>query len=338
MMQQHKQQHTIRNLFKVMEGAGLDGFLLLLLSMVGLAYLFPSIGSGDGGFSLKSIANYGISVIFFFYGLRLSPAKLNAGLANWHLHIVIHVATFILFPLLILAIKPLFTGSENILLWLGIFYMATLPSTVSSSVVMVSIARGNIPAAIFNASISSLMGVFITPLWMSLVINDQSGGFDLLHVIIKLIVQIIIPVSIGILLNKRWGAFADKYKKSLRHFDQTIILLIIYTSFCESFESRAFDGFSWVKLTLCSIGMVTLFFVVYYLISFVSKVLGFNREDRITAIFCGSKKSLVHGTVMSKVLFPNFSSLGVILLPIMIYHALQLIIVSIIARRVKTNN
>lgn len=325
--------NLINQILQSLKRIGIDGFLLLLFCMVGLAYLFPSIGMGNGIFSLKSIANYGVGVIFFFYGLKLSPAKLKAGLSNWKLHVVIHTATFIVFPLLILLIKPFFSNNESYILWLGIFFMASLPSTVSSSVVMVSIARGNIPAAIFNASISSLMGVFITPLWMGLVLTQQSGNMELSSVILKLIVQVIIPVGVGMLLNRYWGLFAEKYNKQLRWFDQSIILLIIYTSFCESFAQGAFKGLGITRLLACALGMVALFFVVYIIINFTAKALKFNQEDRITAVFCGSKKSLVHGTVMSKVLFPAYSSLGVILLPIMMYHTLQLIIVSIIARK-----
>ena len=159
--------------FSTLKNFGFDGFLLLLLCMIVLAYIYPPLGVGDGTLSLKNIANYGIAAIFFFYGLRLSPAKLRAGLSNWRLHLVVHFSTFILFPLIILCIKPLFTGNENTLLWLGIFFMAALPSTVSSSVVMVTIAGGHMPAAIFNASMSSLKGVVITPWWVVLVLSGQ---------------------------------------------------------------------------------------------------------------------------------------------------------------------
>ncbi|MEO6685680.1 MAG: bile acid:sodium symporter family protein, partial [Dyadobacter sp.] len=223
--------------------AGLDGFLLALLSMIGLAYIYPYPGMKSSPVPLGEIATYGVSVIFFFYGLRLSPEKLKAGLTNWRLHTMIHFSTFILFPLLALAVRPLFKGSENELLWLSIFFLTTLPSTVSSSVVMVSIANGNIPAAIFNASISSLMGVFITPLWMGLVLDNASGEYDLLGVVGKLSLQVILPVGLGILMNKSWGAFAEKYKSKIRYFDQFTILLIVYTSFCESFGEHLFSGF-----------------------------------------------------------------------------------------------
>ncbi|MDR2037556.1 MAG: bile acid:sodium symporter [Bacteroidales bacterium] len=328
----------MERLGKFLAKAGIDAFLLLLILAVFLAYLKPEIGSGKGVFSLSAIANYGISFIFFFYGLKLNREKLHAGLSNWKLHILIHVTTFILFPVLIWFIRPLFTGEETIL-WLGIFYLAVLPSTVSSSVVMVSIANGNIPAAIFNASISSLAGVFITPLWMSLVLSG-TNGYDFSHlwgIISKLILQILLPVALGMILNRKWGYFTEKHRKGLQRFDQAIILLIVYTSFCTSFADHVFEDFSASGILWCALGMVLLFFVVYFIVTLIARILKLNREDTITAQFCGSKKSLVHGTAMSKVIFTGYSSVGIILLPIMLYHALQLMIVSAIAYRKSKN-
>ena len=156
---------------------------------------------------------------------------------------------------------------------------------------------------------------------------------DLSAVIVKLIIQVLVPVVLGILLHHRFGWFADKHKKRLRLFDQSIILLIIYTSFCESFASRLFDGFSVSTLFILGISMISLFIFMFLLIRMICKLFRFNREDSITALFCGSKKSLVHGTVMSKVLFQQTAGVGIIILPLMMYHALQLIAASIIAQR-----
>ncbi|GLU52993.1 bile acid:sodium symporter family protein [Dyadobacter frigoris] len=328
----------MKKIINIVGKAGLDGFLLALISMIGLAYVYPYPGMKSSPVPLGEIATYGVSVIFFFYGLRLSPEKLKAGLTNWRLHTMIHFSTFVLFPLLALTVRPLFKGSENELLWLSIFFLTTLPSTVSSSVVMVSIANGNIPAAIFNASISSLMGVFITPLWMGLVLDNASGEYDLLGVVGKLSLQVILPVGLGILMNKSWGAFAEKYKKNIRYFDQFTILLIVYTSFCESFGEHLFSGFELRDILFLGAGMITLFFAIYLLLSFFSRMLHFSREDEITAVFCGSKKSLIQGAVMSKVLFSGASYAGVMLLPIMLYHALQLIAASVLAQRMARKN
>ncbi|GAB3895322.1 bile acid:sodium symporter family protein [Spirosoma agri] len=310
---------------------GLDWFILALLAMIGLAKIWPEPGIQEGPLSLSSIATYGVSLIFFFYGLRLNFDQLRVGLRNYKLHLVIHLTTFIVFPAIVLAARYWLMTPDTELVWLGIFYVAALPSTVSSSVVMVSIAGGNIPAAIFNASISSLIGVFITPLWMSYLLSSTTGQYDLAGVIGKLTLQVIVPVILGLLLNRRLGWFAERHKSLLRYFDQVTILLIVYTAFCESFKLNLFAAYSPSDLLWLAALLLGLFFLVFGFITLLSKPLHFSREDRITALFCGSKKSLVQGSVMANVLFPGTMA-GVALLPIMIYHALQLIVASIIAQ------
>jgi solute carrier family 10 (sodium/bile acid cotransporter), member 7 len=327
----------MKQLNALLARVGLDWFILALLGMIGLARLWPGPGVQTGPFSVSALAGYGVSGIFFFYGLRLNWAQLRVGLQNSQLHLLIHGTTFVLFPAVVLVARAGLITTETELLWLGIFYVAALPSTVSSSVVMVSLARGNVPAAIFNASISSLIGVFLTPLWMSLLLTNAPGSYDLGGVIGKLTVQVIVPVILGILLNPRLGPFANKHKTALRYFDQATILLIVYTSFCESFTGNLFADYTASDLLVLSAGMLALFFGVYGLVLLFCRLLGFNREDRITALFCGSKKSLVQGSVMAKVLFSG-SIGGVVLLPIMVYHALQLIVASVLAQRMAKEN
>jgi len=198
---------------------------------------------------------------------------------------------------------------------------------------MVGIAGGNLPAAIFNASISSIIGIFITPLWMSSILETSNSDFDVTGIMLKLCLQVLLPVVLGFLLNKRFGVFAEKHKDALRNFDQLIILLIVFTSFSESFAGNMFAGQSVWEIALLGIIMQALFFLVFGIMYFVSNLIGLNREDRITVLFCGSKKSLVQGAVMGKVLFPNPVMLGVVLLPLMLYHALQLLSGSVIAGR-----
>lgn len=328
--------NPIPRFLSLLHKIGIDGFMFGIISMIFLAYLAPSIGSAKKPVSLEQIANAGVSLIFFFYGLRLSAAKLAAGLANWKMHFVIQLSTFVFFPVILLLFKPLFAGTSAEMFWMGGFFLAALPSTVSSSVVMVSIAGGNIPAAIFNASISSLIGVFMTPLWTGLFIagSQGSGSFNAGDIALKLTLQVIVPVTAGIILNGKFGAFAEKHKKALKISDQTVILLIIYTSFCKSFAGHIFDEFSFLQIVLLGASMVALFFFVMGCMTLTGKLLKFNHTDRITVLFCGSKKSLVHGSVMVKVLFPGSPATGILLLPLMMYHALQIIIASVLARKI----
>lgn len=312
---------------------GFDWFILSIIGVIILASQFPGAGIAEGPFSISWLANIGVSLIFFFYGLKLNSNKLAAGLSNWRLHILVQAGTFILFPLLLLLLKPFLNSGETQVLWLGSFFLAALPSTVSSSVVMVSIAHGNIPGAIFNASISSLMGIFITPAWMALVTGGNNGHIDMSDVVKKLLLQILLPVVVGLLLNPtRLGKIAGKYSKQLKYFDQLTILAIVYTAFSDSFHQHMFSTLGITELLLLGACLLGLFFIAYFLIGSIARLLHFNREDGITATFCGSKKSLIHGTVMAKVIFMGSPLMGILLLPIMLYHALQLIAVSIIAQ------
>jgi solute carrier family 10 (sodium/bile acid cotransporter), member 7 len=316
--------------------AGLNAFFFCLLGTVLLAWLFPSVGSSSSPVPLAEISRYGVSVIFFFYGVQLNIKDLLARLGNWRLHVLIQATTFLFFPLLAIAIRYFFGNDSG--LWLGFYYLAVLPSTVSSSVVMVSIAGGNVPAAIFNASVSSIIGIFITPLWMSLYLVNAGEGLDLSDVILKLCLQVLLPVIAGMLFNNKLGTWVAKYKAWLRYTDQFIILLIVFTAFSESFSAHMFDGFTAGELALLSGGMLLFFLVMAGLMYLVSSMLGFSAHDRITVIFCGSKKSLVQGAVMGSVLFPDPVMFGVVLLPLMLYHALQLMAGSMIARTMNNDN
>jgi len=382
---------------------GLDGFILSLFGAIFLAWLYPDFGARDGVFSLSTAANVGVSLIFFFYGLRLNWEKIRSGLANVKTHLVVMASTFLLFPLLILAtmsvcgtfptradvaaLEAKASGSgggfaaiaevgetgevgeseeigepaQNVQnsengasgetgepastlqnadrrvvstgIWLGIFFLAALPSTVSSSVVMTNIARGNVPAAIFDASFSTLLGVFITPLWMRIFVDAETGGRGFGVVLLALTAQAILPIILGVLANRRWGEFSRRNEKRLRKFDQATIVLIVYTSFCNSFAEKMFDGLSGGTLLGLSVGMVALFFVVFGIVYVVCRALRFSREDAVATLFCGSKKSLVHGVATSRVILSAPNMAGILILPTMIYHALQLIIVSVIAQR-----
>ncbi len=302
-----------------------DPFILFLLLVVALAWFVPGPAHV---LPLDTLSSIGISLVFFFYGVKLSPAGIRSGLSNVRLHLVVQAFTFLVFPLAAFLFKPLMASKE---VWLGLFFLAALPSTVSSSVVMVSIARGNLPAAIFNASISGLIGIFVTPLWMSLYL--QGGESDMSSVYLNLLFEILLPVTVGLLFQKRLGETVQKFKPWFTRFDQAVILVVIYKSFVHSFESGIFSSIRLADLGMLCFWVLLLLALIYGLIFFVTGKLGFNREDRITALFCGTKKSLVHGTVFSKVLWGSSATVGILLLPLMLFHALQILIIGMIAGR-----
>lgn len=304
-----------------------------MLCCIVLAYFFPQLYEWRAGKGLEMITTIGVSLIFFFYGLKLSFKQIKDGLSNWKLHVLVQFSTFLLFPLVLLPFYPFIKTSIQHDFWLSFFFLAALPSTVSSSVVMVSIARGNMAAAIFNASISGLIGVVVTPLWMELFMDF--GDVDILgHVYWGLTKEIIIPVLLGQFLQPYLGKWASAYSKQLSRFDKSVILLIVYASFAESFVSGVFDSIGRTYLVWVFVGVVVLFCLVYGLIYALSRyVLKFSREDQITALFCGSKKSLTHGSVFGKFLFVHTAGAGLYFLPLMIFHAFQIFVVTIIAQR-----
>lgn len=310
-----------------------DGFISAIIGMILLAYFVPGIGSEGSRVELRSIIHYAIMVLFFFYGLRLKPDELTSGLKNWKLHITIQTLTFVVFPLLVLLFYPFFQSGEYYSLWLAVFFLAALPSTVSSSVVMVSIARGNIPGAIFNASVSGIIGIAITPLWMSIFLSSANSDFNFAQTLTDLLFQIFIPVTAGLLLHRFWGSWAIRNKRYLSMFDKTVILSIVYNSFSNSFLNGVFNSIEEWTLIMLGIIVVALFFVVFNIAKWISTRLNFTREEQITVLFSGSKKSLIHGSVMAAVLVGSSPLGSLFLVPIMIYHAFQLFYVSIIARK-----
>lgn len=310
-----------------------DAFIIGLLLMVILASVFPFQPNYALFFPLQSIIYWGITGIFFLYGLKLNPKQIRQDIGNWKLHLLIQSTTFILFPLIILVFYPIFKNTSLETIWLAVFFLAALPSTVSSSVVMVSIAKGNIPSAIFNASISGLIGLIATPLLMGMFLKTSDTGDSLADMTQQLVLQILLPVTLGLVLNSFFGKWAQRHKATIGWFDKTIIFLIIYKSFSAAFTNNVFSQLPLSRFMILTIAMVSLFFLIYSFISRISGSLHFPQSDKITALFCGSKKSLVHGSVFVTLLITDASLQSLFLLPIMIYHAFQLFYTSYAAKK-----
>ncbi len=323
-------------MWKLLKNIKPDYFVLFIFVAVVLAYFFPQLAFSPH-IPLKQIISIGITLIFFFYGLKLRIQDIKKDLNNARLHVLIQLSTFLLFPLLVLVAKPFIQSTDKQIIWLAFMFLAALPSTVSSSVVMVSIARGNVPASIFNATISGLIGIVLTPLWMGLFVSQNEIQYDWGPIYAKLLTEILVPVILGIVLQyyvPYFHNFTQKFKTTFTRFDQFIILLIVYESFAASFKAKVFSVVSVWDLSLVIFFSIALFYIVYFITGRIAKVLRFNTKDTITLQFSGTKKSLLHGTVFSEVIFgASAMPIGIILLPIMIFHAFQLFAISVIATR-----
>lgn len=305
-----------------------DPLLFYLLVSLILAYFLPELSEiSFKEYNLQNIIDIGVMAVFFFYGLKLKWNEVFRDLKNWKLHVRIQAITFCLFPILGLLFYPIILINENFyLLFLAIFYLCCLPSTVSSSVVMVSMAHGNVTSAIFNASLSGLLGIVITPLLMSFFIR-QNGDVDSFQIFLDLIISVILPVVLGALCKPFLGKFYEKYKNVFSNIDKLTIVLIVYVSFSHTFHNGLITSVGYFNLFLTIVCVVSLFIFVFYFIQYLNKAFWkYKKSDFITLQFCGTKKSLVHGSVMAGIIFGK--EIGFILLPIMIYHTFQLMFIS----------
>ena len=309
-------------------------FLLLLVLMVVLGKIIPYEESYQKVFDLNAFINWGIAGIFLLYGLKLNIKEVKKDITNWRLHLLVQAATFLLFPLLVFLFYGFSKDTTYYSLWLSIFFLASLPSTVSSSVVMVSIAKGNVTSAIFNASVSGLIGIAMTPLLMGMFQNSNGAADGQLgEFFYQLLLKVLLPIILGLLLNPLFKNFVKKFRNAIAQFDKLIILLIVYESFSEAFLQRVFFSVPTEVFLVLIISVLFLFFAVFKILGVITSKLNFSREDKITAQFCGSKKSLVHGSLFVMILGIPEEQKVLFLLPVMIYHSFQLFYVSWLANR-----
>ncbi|AZB21974.1 bile acid:sodium symporter [Chryseobacterium manosquense] len=313
-------------------------FLLFLVAMVLLAKIVPFRPAYNQWFPLSDFIEWGIAGIFLLYGLKLNLKEVVKDVSNWKLHLLIQSATFLLFPFLVLIFYPAFRETAYYGIWLSVFFLASLPSTVSSSVVMVSIAKGNVMSAIFNASISGLIGIVMTPLLMSFFLNANTANADKTEIVEQLLLKVLLPIIIGIALNPFFKKWITRYSSVISEFDRLIILLIVYESFSTAFIEKIFATVPGFVFLILTISVVSLFFIVYNIIKFIAKKMGFQLKEIITATFCGSKKSLVHGSLFLLVLGIPDDQKVLFLLPVMMYHSFQLFYVSWLANKIAQRN
>jgi sodium/bile acid cotransporter 7 len=298
-----------------------------------LAWAAPEPGAAGGWMQPALLNRVGVSLLFFLHGVGLSFAALQAGALNWRLHVVVQACTYLMFPLIGLGLNALLGDTVSDEIKLGLFLLCALPSTVASSVAMTAEARGNVAGAVFNATLSSLIGVVLTPMWIALVMKTTGEARPLGPVILDLFRWLVLPLAIGQVARPWLGAWVAKHKKRISVVDRGTILLLVYTSFCDSFKQGIWSGHGTAQLLLLTAVCLGLFILVLILTSSLARMLGFTRADKVAAIFCGSKKTLAAGVPMAKVIFGPHPGLGLILLPLMIYHSLQLVIGGVLAQR-----
>ncbi|WP_027015329.1 bile acid:sodium symporter family protein [Comamonas composti] len=307
-----------------------DLFSILLIIAVALASFFPAAGTIAQGMEVAT--TFMVSLLFFLHGAKLSRQAIWAGIGHWRLHLAIFAATFILFPLLGWGLRPVLEPLVTPQIYMGVLFLCALPATVQSAIAFTAMARGNMPAAICSASASTLMGIVVTPILVGLLLKQNAASGNMLEAVGKISMQLLLPFVLGHLLRPVIAGFLANNSKLVKVVDQGSILLVVYTSFSAAVISGLWQQTPWPAL----IGVLALSAILLALVlgitTWSARRMGLSKEDEITLVFCGSKKSLVSGIPMAQVLF-SAASVGSIVLPLMIFHQLQLMVCAVLAQR-----
>jgi len=315
-----------------------DGFLLAMIGAVLLASVWPDLGRTDGLLHIDRITDLGVFALFFLHGLGLSTASLRDGASRWKLHLLVQACTYVAFPLWWAVLARVFGSQVPHELLMGFFYLAVLPSTVSSSVAMTALARGHVAAAVLNATLSTLLGVFLTPLLVSLVMSGVGRDFDVAGTMLQVAQMLLLPFVLGHLSRPWLAGPMARVKNWTTLFDRAVIVMLVWSAFSDSVADGLWTRHGATLLAQAAVGVVLFLAPMLWATRRLARWLKLDVGDEIVAVFCGSKKTLASGMPMAKLLFGGTASMGVLVLPIMLYHQLQLFVCAILARRYATRN
>lgn len=295
-----------------------------------LAVLFPASGTFADVFDV--LTKLAIALLFFLYGARLSTQEALRGLTHWRLHAVILAFTFVVYPLVGLALRAS-TLVVSDAIYQGVLYAMLVPSTVQSSVALTGIARGNVSGAVVAASVSSMVGVVITPLLVMLLMGAGDGITIDAQVFVNISLQLLLPFVLGQLAhNFVPGAKEFAAKKATKQVDRISIWMVVYAAFSKGMVAGVWSKVSgWEIVFLIALSFVLVGFMLW-LTRAVPRTLGFGYADTVAIQMCGTQKSLAAGLPMASVIFGG-AALGILIVPLMIYHMIQLMICSSLAAR-----
>ncbi|QXL84043.1 bile acid:sodium symporter family protein [Comamonas sp. NLF-1-9] len=307
-----------------------DPFILTLVALIVLASFWPVRGAAAQGAAL--LTNAAIALLFFLHGAKLSLAAVLQGMAQWRLQGFVLAVGFVAFPLLGWAAQPLLVPLLGADLARGVLYLCVLPSTVQSAIALTSMARGNVSAAVCAAAVSSLVGVFATPALVLLLMGSAVQGLDFGQALARVALQLLLPFVLGQWARRWLGRWVQEHRALLRHVDQSSIYLVIYTAFSKAVVDGLWHQLPAQRLALLLLCCLALLALVLWGCHLATLRLGFAPAERITALFAASQKSLATGVPIAQVLFAG-GTMGALLLPLMVYHQVQLMACAALARR-----
>lgn len=307
-----------------------DPYIVGIFCAVVLAAILPVRGWAVAPYGLAT--KIAVALLFFLYGARLPREVVLAGLIRWRLHLLTLGITFIFYPLVGLATLALPEAILGSALTAGFVYLCCMPSTIQSSVALVATARGDIAAAVCSASASNLLGVVLSPILVGVLIHSQSGGGVSIEAIQGIVLQLLLPFGIGQLVHPWLGGWTQRNKKWLAPYDRATILMIVYGAFSAAVVGGVWREVTWPQIIVLTVMCGLLLALVMVLSIRAARAAGFPVSDEIVVAFCGTQKGLAAGVPMAALLFPP-AAVGLMVLPLMIYHQLQLVACAVMAGR-----
>ncbi|SBS76160.1 conserved membrane hypothetical protein [uncultured Mycobacterium sp.] len=307
-----------------------DTFLLLLVAVVALATVLPARGAAADALSVAT--KIVIAMLFLLYGARLSPQQAWHGVRQWKLHLLVLATTFVVFPLLGLAARALVPSVLTDDLYPGLLFLCLVPSTVQSSIAFTSMARGHVSAAIVSASLSNIVGVLLTPLLVLVLM--PIGGAPRVDgsAVLDIALQLLAPFAVGQLLRPWLAPVVTRHAVLTKVVDRGSVLLVVYTAFSAGMAEHIWSSVQpWRVAAVAAVSALLLAIVLTWT-WITGRLARLDRGDAIVLLFCGSKKSLASGLPMALVLFPP-ATVGLIMLPLMLFHQIQLFVCAVIASR-----
>lgn len=321
---------TLRRAEAVLARFGFDRYMLLLVLTVVLATVLPA--RGQAAAVLSHLTYWVIALLFFLYGAKLTTATILAGLANWRLQLSVLALTFVLFPILALALKPLSLIWLPTAIGMGFLYIGCMPSTVQSSIAFTAVSQGNVAGAVCAASVSNLVGVVLSPLLFALLIPQGTGYGIEPSAIWKIVQQILLPFAAGQLCRPLLTGWLARYRRPTMIVDRGSILLIVYAAFSAGVVNGIWQVIQAPSLAVLAGLCLVLLAAVMGAAVLMARAAGMDHADLMAVLYCGSTKSLATGLPMAGILFAG-QDISLIILPLMLFHLLQLGVCAVISQR-----
>ncbi|MBI5062881.1 MAG: bile acid:sodium symporter [Desulfatitalea sp.] len=309
-------------------------FLIGLGAAVGLAWLFPRPGATGGLLRSELLTRWGVMLIFFFQGLTLSLTVLRSGVMQWRLHLFVQFFVFGLIPLLALTLIALGRTLLPEALRLGFLLLAVLPTTIATNVAYTALTKGNVAGAVFNSTLSNLAGIFITPLWISLWLQAGGAALPLGKLFLDISLMLLVPLLAGQVCRPFVQRWVDRHKQHFSIASSLIILFIVHAAFCNSWKHNIWAAHGHRTILLAAAGAALLFTAATGLAYAGARLLRFDRGNALAALFCAPQKTLAAGAPLAKLIFAAHPELSLILLPILLYHPLQLLAGGLMIHRI----